>query len=292
MADYFNRNFRSSYRPTHQNWEEDRYVRDFEDDRDSYGHQRGYAGRDSGNYARFSRDYNRDYSRDYNDDLTRNDYARRRFERGDTDDREYYRSPYERDYGRDFQQEGYYGRRGREFGISSDYPYYHGSEGSRTYRGNGGRSARNEERDQRGERNWWDRTTDEVASWFGDDDAERRRRMDKVAQYKGKGPRGYRRSDERIKEDINDRLSDDPYVDATDIEVHVQDGEVTLTGTVRERDDKRRAEYLAEMVSGVGNVENRLRLGQPAESVSSGNVYTGQASSGSERTKAKQEVKY
>lgn len=294
MADYFKRNFRSTYRPTYQNWEEDRYVRDFENEQDSYGHQRGYAGRDSGNYARFSRDYgrnyNRHYDRDYNEDMTRNDYARRRFERGE-DDSEYYHGPYERDYGRDFHQEGYYGRRGREFGIGSNYPYYRGSEGNRTYRGYGSHYPRYEERDQQGERNWWDKTTDEVASWFGDDDAERRRRMDKIAQYKGKGPRGYRRSDERIKEDINDRLSDDPYVDATDIEVQVQNGEVTVTGIVRERDDKRRAEYIAEMVSGVVNVENRLRVGQTTENATGGNIYSGQ-STGSDKTKVRQEVKY
>jgi BON domain-containing protein len=76
------------------------------------------------------------------------------------------------------------------------------------------------------------------------------------------GPKGYRRSDERIKEDVNDRLSDDYYLDASDVEVAVQNTEVTLTGTVKNRSDKRRAEDLAESVSGVTNVENRLRVKQ------------------------------
>lgn len=110
------------------------------------------------------------------------------------------------------------------------------------------------------ERSWWDRTTDEVSSWFGDEDAERRRQQDRRGEYRGKGPKNYSRSDDRIKEDVNDRLSDDPFIDASDIDVSISNGEVTLTGTVDHRSTKRRAEDLAEAVSGVKNVENRLRV--------------------------------
>lgn len=77
----------------------------------------------------------------------------------------------------------------------------------------------------------------------------------------GKGPSGYTRSDERIREDVCDRLTDDPYVDATNIEVAVQGGEVTLSGVVERRDEKRRAEDVVERVSGVREVSNRLRIG-------------------------------
>ena len=49
--------------------------------------------------------------------------------------------------------------------------------------------------------------------------------------YRGRGPKGYIRSDERICEDVCDRLSDDPFVDAADVEVVVAGSEVTLTGT-------------------------------------------------------------
>ena len=86
--------------------------------------------------------------------------------------------------------------------------------------------------------------------------------MDEQREHRGRGPKGYRRSDERIKEDVNDRLSDDYYLDASDVEVAVSNTEVTLTGTVRNRNDKRRAEDLADSVSGVTNVENRLRVKQ------------------------------
>lgn len=118
------------------------------------------------------------------------------------------------------------------------------------------------------ERGWWDRASDEVASWFGDEEAERRRRMDQQRPHRGKGPKGYRRSDERIKEDINDRLSEG-YLDATDITVAVENGEATLSGTVNSRADKRRAEDIAEYVSGVSNVENRLRVKDDAGRYSS-----------------------
>jgi len=106
-------------------------------------------------------------------------------------------------------------------------------------------------------RDFMDRASDEVASWFGDEEAERRRQMD---QHRGKGPKGYVRTDERIKEDVNDRLSDDPMLDASDIEVTVASGEITLNGFVTNRQDKRRAEDLAEAVSGVQNVQNNLRV--------------------------------
>lgn len=114
----------------------------------------------------------------------------------------------------------------------------------------------------RGDRDWWDRTSDEVSSWFGDDDAERRRDLDKrmAGAHKGKGPKGYKRSDERIHEDICDRLSDDHYVDASDVDIKVEGSEVILTGHVNSRHEKRRAEDIVESVSGVTHVENRLRV--------------------------------
>jgi osmotically-inducible protein OsmY len=121
-----------------------------------------------------------------------------------------------------------------------------------------------------GERDWWDRASDEVASWFGSDEAEARRRMDAArdGEFRGRGPRGYQRSDSRITEDINDRLTDQPYLDATDIEVSVSNGEVTLSGKVGNRYDKRRAEDIADSVSGVTHVQNNLRVNQ-AETSSS-----------------------
>ncbi|HWL61558.1 MAG TPA: BON domain-containing protein [Steroidobacteraceae bacterium] len=77
---------------------------------------------------------------------------------------------------------------------------------------------------------------------------------------RGIGPRGYVRSEARIREDVCDFLSDDPLVDATDIEVSVAGTEVTLAGTVETRRERRRAEDCAERVSGVTHVQNNLRV--------------------------------
>jgi hypothetical protein len=93
---------------------------------------------------------------------------------------------------------------------------------------------------------------------FGYDDDARRE-----GSHRGRGPRNYTRSDERIREDLSDRLTDDPHIDASDIEIVVSGGEVTLTGHVRQRIDKRRAEDIAESVSGVRHVQNNLRIGAP-----------------------------
>lgn len=78
--------------------------------------------------------------------------------------------------------------------------------------------------------------------------------------HAGKGPKGYRRSDERIREDVCDRIATWGWVDASDVEVSVHDGEVTLTGHVRARRDKRMLEEMIEHVSGVRDVHNQLRV--------------------------------
>jgi hypothetical protein len=84
------------------------------------------------------------------------------------------------------------------------------------------------------------------------------------ADYRGRGPRGYRRSDDRVREEVCERLTDDRLVDASDVEVRVQDGEVTLTGSVSSRDQKRHAEDCVLRIPGVDDVINQLRV-QPAE---------------------------
>jgi osmotically-inducible protein OsmY len=80
--------------------------------------------------------------------------------------------------------------------------------------------------------------------------------------HRGRGPRGYQRSDERIREDINERLTYHGEIDATDIEVLVKSGEVTLRGTVRSRDEKRKAEDVADTVLGVRDINNHIKVGR------------------------------
>lgn len=133
---------------------------------------------------------------------------------------------------------------------------YDGAGGYRPSRGDYGSNRTYGGEHPRGGRDWWDRASDEVMSWFGDEDAARRRKQD----YRGHGPTNYTRSDDRIREDVNDNLTDDWGVDARNITVSVKNGEVTLDGTVATRLQKRRAEDCAEDVSGVKHVQNNLRV--------------------------------
>ncbi len=80
-------------------------------------------------------------------------------------------------------------------------------------------------------------------------------------QFSGKGPKGYQRSDERVREDVSDILERNGELDASEIEVVVVAGEVTLQGEVTDRRGKRLAEDLIEDLPGVKQVHNRLRVG-------------------------------
>jgi hypothetical protein len=102
----------------------------------------------------------------------------------------------------------------------------------------------------RGERSDYDRTRFGREETFGE----------KVKNFFGIGPKGYKRSDDRIREDISERLEDHPSVDASGIEVTVNDGIVTLTGTTDDRGSKRLAEDVADRVRGVKDVNNQLRV--------------------------------
>lgn len=77
--------------------------------------------------------------------------------------------------------------------------------------------------------------------------------------HRGKGPKGYRRADDRIREEICELIARQGRVDASDVEVRVDQGEVVLTGTVASREDKRALEDLVEHVHGVEDVRNELR---------------------------------
>lgn len=84
-------------------------------------------------------------------------------------------------------------------------------------------------------------------------------------QHAGRGPRSYKRQDNRIEEDVNEQLTRHSMIDASDIEVQVQDGEVTLRGYVDSRDAKRMAEDVAESVFGVKDIHNQIKVKQRAE---------------------------
>jgi osmotically-inducible protein OsmY len=164
-------------------------------------------------------------------------------------------SSYGRDYERDYPSRSSYGA-GSE---GSDWDYVGGGQ-SRGGRGEFGRSESG--------RSEFGRSDYGQATQYGQG----------TQQHRGKGPRGYRRSDERIREDLCDCLTDDPFLDASEIEVKVESCEVILTGSVSSRDDKRRAEDLAESISGVNDVRNNLRVTNERSSTS-GQSATGQTGS-------------
>jgi hypothetical protein len=81
-----------------------------------------------------------------------------------------------------------------------------------------------------------------------------------TTSYRGRGPKNYQRSDERIREDVCERLAMDDDIDASEIEINVAEGVVTLNGSVNERHAKRMAEDVCENVRGVKDVQNNLRV--------------------------------
>jgi len=120
--------------------------------------------------------------------------------------------------------------------------------------------------------------------------------------YRGIGPKGFQRSDERIREMVSETLEDHEAIDATDIEVSVSSGEVTLTGTVPNRHMKRLAEDTIEFLPGVRDVTNSLKVnrsmfgrvadsiqhalsGDEGENVSRASSRTSGAGRGSSRSK-------
>jgi osmotically-inducible protein OsmY len=79
--------------------------------------------------------------------------------------------------------------------------------------------------------------------------------------HRGRGPKGYRPSDERLLEIICERLTDDPFVDASEVTVDVRDGEVTLQGRVDVRQQKFAIEDIVAGVVGIKDIHNRLTVG-------------------------------
>lgn len=85
-------------------------------------------------------------------------------------------------------------------------------------------------------------------------------------RFRGVGPKGYERSDDRLKEQVCDALAEDDDLDASDIEVNVISGEVTLDGRVDSRWAKRHAEDCVESLAGVKHCQNNLRVGREPQS--------------------------
>lgn len=209
-------------------------------------------------------DFDRTYDR--NENFPREDFTRAGTGyRGDTSSLDEYDRLGTTRYGRNESTHSYF--RGDDFGGQD---YTRGSYGARntgdygrqrSSYGSGAYSSvippRQYDRDERG---FFDRASDEVMSWFGDDDAARRRKLDSQEDHRGRGPSNYVRSNERLLEDACERLTRDHRIDASKIDVTCADNEITLTGTVESRAAKRRAEDIVDDISGVKHVQNNLRV--------------------------------
>ncbi len=217
--------------------------------------------RSSSNEQNYDNKWNRTYNRS-SDDWRQNDY----------ENDNSYSSDHERDYWKNRNSQlndlNWNINRNSNRDYNNDYSrkYNNDSNRNNNWRNGNGyntryRNAPRRDNSRNEDRDWWDRTKDEVASRFGDDDAKHRRDHDEreEGKHRGKGPKNYTRSQERIKEDVSDKLTEDSFLDASNIEVEVNGNEVTLTGQVDSRYSKHRAEDLAEDVTGVAHVQNNLR---------------------------------
>jgi hypothetical protein len=76
-------------------------------------------------------------------------------------------------------------------------------------------------------------------------------------------PKSYTRSDDRIREDLYERVMRHDYIDASDLVIVVAQGVVTLDGSVPERHMKHDIENIADACPGVKDIENRIRVNRP-----------------------------
>jgi hypothetical protein len=74
-----------------------------------------------------------------------------------------------------------------------------------------------------------------------------------------RGAKGWRRPDARILDEVSERIAL-CGADASDVEIRVEDGVVTLAGTARSREDRRLMEEVASEVFGVEDVYGLLRV--------------------------------
>jgi hypothetical protein len=218
-----------------RDYERERSARYYDEDESRYDRERGAYGRpgDGGRYDRRPDDGGEQRRRP---EWERESYGRGRGRQGG-----YSGEPaYDRE---DWAQEGF--NRGRAGYGSRSYGDYGREQVQRPEWGSEGPRQRDEGYSQ--ESRYRPSESPNTESWMV------------PGPYQGRGPRGYQRSDERIREDVSERLTQHGRIDASAIQVEVRNGEVTLSGTVDDRRQKRAAEDVAESVFGVRDIHNRLR---------------------------------
>lgn len=187
-------------------------------------------------------------------------------QREDWEDRTY-------DNGSGYRREGMYEAGGRDFAERARDAYGFGSGGENDwYRRSGENSNRYQGRNSMRGRGAL--SGNPSPTWTGGDRGWNDRRsmeprhegfMDSVKDFFGVGPKGYKRSDERVREEVCEALARHPAVDASDIDVLVKDGQVTLRGSVPNRWMRRQAEDALEHISGVQDVHMELSIARSEE---------------------------
>ncbi|HEV2532477.1 BON domain-containing protein [Phenylobacterium sp.] len=105
---------------------------------------------------------------------------------------------------------------------------------------------RSEDRAGADDRSWMDRCADDELGGRG--------------HHRGRGPKDWSRDDQRLYEEVCERLLHDRLIDARGIEVEVEDGVVTLRGEARGASDPALALRLVHETPGVKGVEIDLKV--------------------------------
>jgi hypothetical protein len=243
-----------------------RHERDYGGSDAGYGARRGYEDERYRNddRSRFSPDWSReDAEARYSDEpyYARNrDYSERQSGRGG------WRGDQNRRTTAEQRERGLTprGTRGSQYGGGSDrdfgsrYPY-----GSREYAGReqGGRDVERYRDEDEGQhyRGYYSRQY-RPFSYPGGSGPLLTESWTLTGPHTGRGPKGWKRSDQQVIEEASQRLERDGDVDASDIEVLAENCVITLRGTVEDRAMKRRAEEIVESIYGVRDVMNELRV--------------------------------
>lgn len=243
------RNDRGSYRADQTNWTNSNRGRSFEEPRD-YDNSRDVRTRDSSrdslrdnNYRGFSDgQYNQDryaqqmnpYPHSYSEYDSRRDMESRRFGAHEGNSYINDRSHPESQDSRELYR-----------------PSFDDSSRAASSFSGGGYSSQNPSQQWGSSMNGADRND---RSYGGRDSRS------SETSFSGRGPKGFKRSDERIKEEVCEMLTRDHSINAEDIDVEVSEGEVTLTGSVPDRRMKHLAEDCVERALGVKDVINNIRV--------------------------------
>jgi hypothetical protein len=242
-------------RPDSQ-WESNRGRSGYGDQRDFVGRSNDWGGDQPRNYDRGPQSQWTGSSRDYGDEDSRRRYGNWQYTGGFSAGQP--SSSFSGGYGAGNYQSGNYqpgssqgrGASGYESGYNPQTSFRQGGSGTESYGGYSSSGPGPYGRDigsTTGEGRWSGGSPGS-GSWGGG------------GMFSGRGPRNYQRSDERVREDVNERLTIDPRIDASEIDVRVQNGEVTLSGTVDDRRTRRLAEEIIEDLPGVRDVRNELRV--------------------------------